>query len=214
MFIPTSRHILAKTWVDDFSEQGKRVCSIGVPATFPPKEVNGVLISGFLAPSLKGATYPPYLEKELAQAGYVIDIDAWQARVDRESFLDELFNAFDKCCETMFRFLGQESWDLFVAHIMDTDRLHHFLWSYFEENDETYAPWFYRFYDRVDKMIGDLVDRVPKDAALFVLSDHGFCTLKKEVHVNHWLKQSGYLELATPQPKALLDLAPTTRAYS
>ena len=214
MFIPTSRHILAKTWVDDFSEQGKRVYSIGVPATFPPKEVNGVLISGFLAPSLKGATYPPYLEKELAQAGYVIDIDAWQARVDRESFLDELFNAFDKRCETMFRFLGQEPWDLFVAHIMDTDRLHHFLWSYFEENDETYAPWFYRFYDRVDKMIGDLVNRVPKDVALFVLSDHGFCTLKKEVHVNHWLKQSGYLELATPQPKGLLDFAPTTRAYS
>ena len=29
MFIPTSRHILARTWVDDFSEQGKRVCSIG-----------------------------------------------------------------------------------------------------------------------------------------------------------------------------------------
>ena len=37
MFIPTSRHILARTWVDDFSEQGKRVCSSGVPTTFPPK---------------------------------------------------------------------------------------------------------------------------------------------------------------------------------
>lgn len=214
MFIPTSRHILAKTWVDDFSERGKRVCSIGVPATFPPKEINGILVSGFLAPSLKGATYPGYLEKELQQSGYVIDIDAWQARVDREHFLDELFTAFDKRCETMFRFLGQEPWDLFVAHIMDTDRLHHFMWQYFEEGHETYEPWFHRFYERVDRMIGDLVDRIPRDVALFVLSDHGFCTLKKEVHVNHWLKEAGYLQLASPRPKGLLDLAPSTRCYS
>lgn len=214
MFIPTSRHILAKTWVDDFSERGRRVCSIGVPATYPPKAVNGVLVSGFLAPSLKGATYPPYLEKELERAGYVIDIDAWQAREDREAFLDELFNAFDRRCETIFRFLGQEPWDLFVAHVMDTDRLHHFLWRHYDEGNATYLPWFHRFYERVDRLIGDLVDRIPRDVALFVLSDHGFTTLKKEVHVNHWLKQNGYLELASPQPKGLLDLAPATRCYS
>jgi predicted AlkP superfamily phosphohydrolase/phosphomutase len=214
MFIPTSRHVLARTWVDDFDEQGKRVCSIGVPATFPPKEINGVLVSGFLAPSLKGATHPPYLEKELEQAGYVIDIDAWQARVDREQFLDELFNAFDRRCETMFRFLGEEPWDLFVAHIMDTDRLHHFMWRYFEEGHDVYAPWFHRFYERVDRMIGNLVDRIPRDVALFVMSDHGFCTLKKEVHLNHWLKEAGYLQLASPQPKGLLDLAQSTRCYS
>ena len=214
MFVPTSRHILARTWIDDFSGQGRRVCSIGVPATYPPKEVNGVLVSGFLAPSLKGATHPAYLEKELERAGYVIDIDAWQAREDRDAFLDELFNAFDRRCETMFRFLGQEPWDLFVAHIMDTDRLHHFLWSHYEEGDEVYGPWFHQFYERVDRMIGDLVDRIPRDVALFVLSDHGFCGLKKEVHLNHWLREAGYLELASPQPKGLLDLASSTRCYS
>jgi len=214
MFIPTSRHVLAKTWIDDFSDQGKRVCSIGVPTTYPPKEVNGVLVSGFLAPSLKGATYPPYLAKELERAGYVIDIDAWQAREDRESFLDELFNAFDRRCETMFRFLGQEPWDLFVSHIMDTDRLHHFMWSYYEDGHAEYAPWFHRFYERVDRMLGDLVDRIPKDVALFIMSDHGFCPLKKEVHLNHWLKEAGYLELASRDPKGLLDLSPVTRCYS
>ena len=214
MFIPTSRHVLASTWMDDFSDQGRRVCSIGVPATFPPKEVNGVQVSGFLAPSLKGATYPPHLERELRQSGYVIDIDAWEARVDRDAFLDELFHAFEKRCETMFRFLGQEPWDLFVAHMMDTDRLHHFMWRFYEDGHETYEPWFHRFYDRVDQMIGDLVDRIPKDVALFIVSDHGFCTLEKEVHINHWLKEAGYLELASPQPKGLLDLAPSTRCYS
>ncbi len=156
----------------------------------------------------------PPLAKELERAGYVIDIDAWQARVNRGAFLDELFNAFDRRCETMFRFLGQEPWDLFVAHFMDTDRLHHFMWAYYEEDNETYAPLFYRFYDRVDQMIGNLVDRIPRDVALFVMSDHGFCSLKKEVHLDFWLKEAGYLKLTSPQPKGLRDLAPSTRCYS
>ena len=214
MFIPTSRHILAPTWVDVFHAEGKRVFSMGVPATFPPKEINGVLIPGFLAPSLKNATHPPHLARQLEEAGYVIDIDAWRAREDRDGFLDELFNAFDRRCETLFRFLGQEPWDLFVAHIMDTDRLHHFLWALYESGSVRYAPWFLRFYERVDQMIGRLVDALTDDVALLVLSDHGFCSLKKEVHLNHWLRQAGYLELASSDPKGLRDLAPSTRCYS
>ncbi len=214
MFIPTSRHILAPTWVDHFDRAGKRVFSMGVPATYPPKPINGVLIPGFLAPSLKNATHPLHLARELEAAGYVIDIDAWQAREDRDAFLDELFNAFDRRCQTLFRFLGQEPWDLFVAHIMDTDRLHHFLWADYEAGSERYAPWFLRFYERVDEMIGRLVDALTDEVALLILSDHGFCSLEKEVHLNHWLRQAGYLQLASSDPKGLRDLASSTRCYS
>ena len=86
------------------------------------------------------------------------------------------------------------------------------------EDDATFAPWFYRFYERVDQLIGNLVDRIPRDVALFVVSDHGFCTLKKEVHLNHWLKEAGMgrcltsLHGHTPSPKigAGSDRCPTS----
>ncbi len=214
MFIPNARHLRAKTWVELFSGMGRRVFSMGVPATYPPKAVNGVLISGFLAPSLDKATYPLQVAAELASRGYVIDIDAWEAQENKEKFLDSVFQALDKRCDAMFHYLGQGGWDLFVAHLIDTDRLHHFLWREAEDGHEVFSPWFDRFYERIDGAIGELVDRTGEEVLLLILSDHGFCGLRQQVHLNTWLRQAGYLQFANREPKQLLDLAPGTRCYS
>lgn len=214
MFIPTSRQLASKTWVEHFSGLGKRVFSMGVPTTFPPKAVNGILVSGFLAPDLKRATYPLHIADDLAAMGYLIDIDAWQARENRDAFLDEIFTALEKRCEAMFKYLAQEKWDLFVTHFMDTDRLHHFLWGEVEQGQEKFVDWFHRFYRRVDQMLGELVSRLDDDVALMIMSDHGFCTLKRDVHLNYWLRQMGLLEFATDTPRGLRDLAPQSKAYS
>ncbi len=214
MFIPGSRHTLARTWVDLFSQRGKRVFSMGIPGTYPPTPANGVIISGFLAPNLTKATYPASVAEELAGMGYIIDIDAWQAREDTDRFLDEVFLALDRRCQVMLDYFSRERWDLFVAHIMETDRLHHFLWGQMESGSETYEPWFYRFYSRVDAALGELADRLDEDTLLVVLSDHGFCRLKQEVHLNTWLRQAGLLSYAGPAPKQLRDLAPEARCYS
>ena len=214
MFIPSSRTLRGKTWIDLFSSMGQRVFSMGVPTTFPPRKVNGILISGFLAPDLKRATYPPSIASELESMGYLIDIDAWQARINRHKFLDEIFWALDRRAEAMFKYYAQESWDLFVAHFMDTDRLHHFLWGDVERGDVSCTAWFNRFYARVDEIIGELVSRLYSDTLLMIVSDHGFCTLQREVHLNFWLQQMGLLSFASPEPKQLRDLDPRTRCYS
>ena len=214
MFIPTSRNLMAKTWVELFSGMGKRVFSMGVPTTYPPRAVNGVLISGFLAPDLKKATYPLQVAAELEAMGYQIDIDAWQAREDRDRFLDEVFNALERRLETMLRFWERGPWDLFVAHIIDTDRLHHFLWGYVEEGSERYTPWFLRFYERIDEAIGELAARMDEDVVFMIVSDHGFCRLRREVHLNYWLRQAGFLQFAHKSPMQIRDLAATTRCYS
>jgi predicted AlkP superfamily phosphohydrolase/phosphomutase len=214
MFIPTSRNMRQKTWVDLFSGMGRRVFSMGVPTTFPPHAVNGILISGFLAPNLKRATYPLQVAGELEAMGYLIDIDAWQARENREKFLDEIFVALERRIEAMFKYYARESWDLFVAHFMDTDRLHHFLWGDVERGDEVATAWFNRFYARVDAMIGELVSRLDTETLFMIMSDHGFCTLRREVHLNFWLRQTGFLSFESPDPKQLRDLLPQTRCYS
>ena len=214
MFIPSSRTLKVETWVDLFSGMGRRVFSMGVPTTFPPRPVNGVLISGFLAPNLNGATYPASVASELASMGYLIDIDAWQARENREKFLDEIFYALDRRAEAMFKYYAREAWDLFIAHFMDTDRLHHFLWGDVERGDEQYTAWFNKFYARVDEIIGELSSRLYSDTLFMIVSDHGFCTLQREVHLNFWLQQAGLLSFASPEPKQLRHLSPQTRCYS
>lgn len=214
MYIPTSRAMRARTWTEIFSGMGGRVFSMGVPTTYPPKPVNGIQISGFLAPDLNRATYPPDVARRLSAMGYRIDIDAWLARRDTERFLDEVFQAMERRFDAMFEFLDQEPWDLFVAHVLETDRLHHFLWGLIEEGNEAYLPWFNRFYARVDRAIGEVANRLDNDVLLIIVSDHGFCKLKYEVHLNYWLRQAGYLRFAGRTAKGLRDLAPATRCYS
>ena len=46
------------------SRAGKRVFGMNVPATYPPRAVNGILIGGFLSPSLEKCAFPASVSKE------------------------------------------------------------------------------------------------------------------------------------------------------
>ena len=67
IYIPTAKNIAVPTISEIFSRLGKRVVSINVPVSYPPKEVNGVQISCFLATDLAKAVYPssyyPFLKE-------------------------------------------------------------------------------------------------------------------------------------------------------
>jgi predicted AlkP superfamily phosphohydrolase/phosphomutase len=216
-FIPTSRHMKAKTLWETLSDAGKRVIVVNVPVTYPPRAVNGILVGCFLSPSLDKAVYPPSYVSTLQSLGYIIDADPWKARESKELALQEVNAALDARIRTLFHLFDHEQWDYLHVHFMETDRLHHFLWQQMEEEHPVYAPAFYEFYRRVDDMLGQLADRLNQDTTLVWMSDHGFCTIKKEVYVNRWLMDQGWLKLRTipPDPKAGLDaIDPASAAYS
>lgn len=214
VFIPTASHVVGPTLWGYLSTQGKRVFAMNVPVTYPPKPVNGILIGGFLCTNIDKIAYPPSVSEQLKAMNYRIDVDAWQARESREKLLEDVNYTFGKRVEALFHFYEQEPWDFFMAHVMETDRLHHFLWEPMEAGDPQYAPAFLRFYRRIDELLGQMRDRVGEDTTLIVLSDHGFCTIKKEVFLNHWLQQEGWLKFKTSPPGSLGDLHPDTKAYS
>lgn len=214
MFIPTSKQIAVPTISEILSDAGKRVVSINVPVSFPPKEVNGVQISCFLATDLEKAVYPVSLVPELKEAGYRIDVDAWAGRKDKEKFLKDIHYTFERRVATANQLMESEDWDFFQLHIMETDRINHFLWEQWENGDPRLAPEFERFYRRVDNLIGELDEKLGDDIEFIVLSDHGFCTIKKEVYLNYWLEQQGYLSYQTDEPKNVKDMHPDTKAYS
>jgi predicted AlkP superfamily phosphohydrolase/phosphomutase len=100
---------------------------------------------------------------------------------------------------------------------METDRLHHFLWQQMEEEDATYGPAFYDFYRRIDDMLGQLADRLDRHTTLMWMADHGFCTIKKEVYINRWLADNGWLRLRNVPPdrkRGLDEIDPSSVAYS
>jgi len=216
-FIPTSRHMKARTLWEVLSDAGKRVIVVNVPVTYPPRQVNGILVGCFLSPSLDKAVYPASYVPTLKSLGYIIDADPWKARESKDLALHEVNAALDARIRTLFHLFDHESWDYLHVHVMETDRLHHFLWQQMEEEHPVYAPAFYDFYRRVDDMLGRLAGKLGEDTTLVWMSDHGFTTVKKEVYVNRWLMDRGWLKLRSvpPDPKSGLDaIDPGSAAYS
>ena len=213
-FIPTARQMQAEPLWGILSRAGKRVIVVNVPGTYPPRAVNGILISDFLSPTLEKAVYPPTLLPLLKELGYRIDTDPWLARASREKFLPDLYDALEKRTRTLLHLLDTQPWDFFMGVIMETDRLHHFLFEPMEQGDPVYAPAFFDVYRRIDGFIGEVRRRLDEGTTLILMSDHGFCSIRREVYYNRWLYDAGYLRFRQVPPNDLSDLSPGSLAYS
>ncbi len=214
VFLPNATHMGAKTIWGMLSEQDRRVAVINVPVTSPPQPVNGLLIGGFLSVDVLKCAYPQELSVDLKSWDYRIDADANLGRKDKEAFFEDLTVTLEKRWETARRLFEREPWDFFQLHVMETDRINHFLWEHYENQDSAYYQRFIDFYKKVDTLLGEFYDRTENHTEFIILSDHGFCTVKKEVYLNQWLEDRGYLKLKGEEPKSVVDLAPETRAYS
>ncbi len=211
MFFPNSKNMMSKTLLEILSEHGKKVISINVPLTYPPRAVNGLLVGGFLSYELKKAVYPPEKAEFFEKNGYIIDADTDMAHNDPDRFLGELFRILEKRFEILFLLLKKQAWDFFIFHVMETDRLYHFFWDRHEKN---YPEKFLEFHKCIDFYIGRLVEKLPDDTDLIMMSDHGFCSLKKEVNINHLLMEKGYLRFQDGQMRGLGNIDRSATAYS
>ena len=77
-----------------------------------------------------------------------------------------------------------------------------------------------RWYIKLDHFVGEVQARIDKQNLdkyrFIVLSDHGFRTWERKVHLNHWLVESGYMALSHPtNTPELRDVDwQNTRAYA
>jgi len=212
--LPKGDAIRGETILQKLSQKNKRVFSMNVPMTCPPQPVNGIIISGFLADDLTSAVYPAHIGTLLKARGYQIDADTDLAKKDLAAFVRHLHEVLDTRMETMWHFWRQERWDFFMTHIMESDRLYHFLWEHYQRGQAPYAQMFEQFLMKIDRIIGSVSRALPDDTALLLLSDHGFTTLKREVNLNRWLYTTGMLSWKTLPPQSLKELHPQSKAYS
>lgn len=211
--ILTSRHLRAKSLWRRLSELDKRVIAVNVPTSYPPEPIEGIIVGDFLSPSLEKAIHPPSLAPLLKELNYIIDPEPRLAHRDKRAFLREVFRALRARSELLFRLLEHESWDFFMMHIMETDRIHHFFWEAKEDPQHPYHRDFWGFYARVDELIGQLAEALDSNTELIILSDHGFCGIRSEVDLNSYLEELGYLHFREGA-ETLKDLDPSSRAYS
>ena len=213
-FVPTAEDLQVSTIYQHLSRIGLRVCSIGVPATFPPAPINGILVSGFLAPNLERSVYPKEEIETLKSFDYKLDIDAWSARRSDDSLIAQLPKALSARINTASHYLNKENWDLFVFHILETDRLHHFMWRQMMDKESRALDLFSVLYGQIDRFLQTIMEKLSEETALIILSDHGFTELKKDFYLNRWLIERGYLSLSEQNATNLSGIAPGSKLFS
>ena len=218
LYFPNSTSVVSDTLWDAMAARGERSVVMNLPGTYPARDIEGILIAGFVAIKMEKAITPePWIEK-LKGLGYKIDIDTNQARTDA----DFLFGNLDMTLEARERaadILWEEDCGLFVAVVTGTDRLQHFAWPAVEDADHPDHGRAMDYYRKLDGFIGRMYERYqkecdPAESGFFVLSDHGFCRIRTEVYLNNWLAEKGYLKFAADKPKGYADLDPSTRAFA
>jgi predicted AlkP superfamily phosphohydrolase/phosphomutase len=214
LYFPNLRHVTVPTIWDVLGRRGRRSILVNVPGTYPARPVPGVLISGFVAPSLDRSVHPSRLLPRLKAMGYRVDLDNWAARGGFEVLEGELFATFERRTEVIRMLLAEEPWDLFVAVLTETDRLYHFLWNAMAAGEERAVDLFHRFHARVDEFAGWLFDTLPGGTELIALSDHGFAAAQRDVFTNAWLRDHGYLAFDTDKPRGLAEISPGSTAFS
>lgn len=148
-----------------------------------------------------------------------------QGHLDEAAWLDMVRTTLAEG-EAMLRdTLARNDSELVVKVFVQTDRVSHMFWRGLDETHPLHAassetarnaiPW---IYGEADRILGEVRAQLRPDDRLIVLSDHGFSSFRRAVHLNRWLADAGYLALkdgidpATPL-FAAVDWS-RTRAYA
>ena len=213
---PNFLDLKKETFWDTLGDKGKRCIIINQPSTYPARKINGILISGFVAIELSKAVYPPSFQAPLERIGYEIDIDTQKAKENAEFLWKDLSNTLS-ARRKAFDLLWKEDWDYFEFVITGTDRLHHFQWDAYEDENHVYHQNFLDYYGQVDRVIDEIVTSFRKltddDKGLYLLSDHGFAQIEQEVYLNAWLEEQDYLSYNNPSPESVADISTSSRAF-
>jgi len=214
---PNFGDVKAPTIWDTLGKMGLRSIVINQPSTYPAREIEGVLISGFVAVDLAKAVWPRSLKDPLEKAGYQIDIDTLKARENAGFLWQELIKTFMGWQKALNMF-WEEPWDYFEFVLTGTDRLHHFLWNAVVHPGHPHHQNVLEYYRQIDRLIYKIwttFRKTPGDEEyIFFLSDHGFTGIIQEVYLNAWLEKERFLKFSKPFPSGLEDISPKTVAFA
>jgi len=158
-------------FVEDLAEEGGRFYTQGMP------EDTKALESGVLS----------------------LDEFLQQARITQADSLAQL----DYTVETLLKHRRSFLF-YYLGHI---DQVSHMTWkstdpehpTYDPETDPAIAAGIEDLYVEIDQLVGELQAKLGERATVMVISDHGFAPWRRELHLNGWLAQHGYLVLKNDQ---------------
>jgi len=148
-----------------------------------------------------------------------------QGHLDEAGWLDMVATTLAEGEAMLYDALDRRDSELVVEVFVQPDRVSHMFWHAIDPGHPRHADASERarhaiadIYAESDRIVGEVRRRMTPDDRLIVLSDHGFASFRRAVHLNRWLADNGYLVLRdgadTQQPLfAAVDWG-RTRAFA
>jgi predicted AlkP superfamily phosphohydrolase/phosphomutase len=203
----TYKSIKARTFLDDLTAAKKNMLLLDVPLTFPAPDITGNLIAGGVLPKGRSVSHPEDLQDTLAKAGHEWPINgmSWTTYRNRaDAYLEEAFDVTGKRIAASEWLMDNTDWDLMASVWVSVDRTQHALSNYIAPDHPDYAKNRHTptgekvadIYKQLDDAIGSFVSRARPDDIILFVSDHGFQSCTRAIHMDHLLKEFGFLEFS------------------
>ena len=194
---------------DYLSENYFKCVVFNVPFTYPPKKINGILITDFTTPSEEVEfTYPHSLKNKILSRYpnfRFSEENKYSERVgDKRKFAEDMIALADMQFELFIDLIKKDRFDFSMIVFMLTDHAHHWYWKYMDKSHPEYTQnsefkdVIMKAYEKIDCFLGKLMKMCPEHN-IIIMSDHGAGPYYKDVSINKWLMDEGYLFLKTNQ---------------
>jgi predicted AlkP superfamily phosphohydrolase/phosphomutase len=181
---------------------------VNVPFTYPPEALEGFQVSGMDTPSAQSAfVHPPELreelEREVGRLGLEIRyLGAMSTDERRDAVLEGMRKLDEQWTRVALHTLEKHPCEVMMVTFMSIDTVQHYFWHYMEaghflhdpKGAARYGEAIKDVYRRLDASVGRILERLPEDCTVLVVSDHGGGPVAdRVVYLNRYLAELGLL---------------------
>lgn len=174
---------------DILSDRGKKVFLFNATNVLHAYKINGYMVAGCLCILEEKLTYPQNLRDELYNnTGYERDIMDFKTLggLNNREHSRKHKEITEKQCKSFFHFM-EKDWDFGFFVLNELDRAQHRFWDH--------KDILLSHYQNIDRNLKELLDRLDRETAVIIVSDHGFGQNKRSFHINEWLLRKGLLKV-------------------
>jgi len=189
------------------NRHGKRCGLVNLPMTFPAEPIEGFVVAcglGTTDTADERFLHPPDLfdRHGLDRGAYVLK-PSWKklSAGDADAVCEEIMRMHRERARVTLALLNAEPWDYFFVQFHAIDWAEHAFFGrwhprsplYDESLAERDREMLLRVHKAVDRTVGEMLDAVPKDTPVLLLSDHGHGPTENFIYLNEYLRECGYL---------------------
>jgi len=132
--------------------------------------------------------------------------DTWalnEGVLSEEAFLELTYSNHEEWENMLFNAMNKTKKGLVTCVFETTDSIQHMFWRYLDESHPALqrgqanmsAKVIEDLYQRMDELVGKVLDKTDEKDIVIIMSDHGFKSFRRGVNLNSWLYLNGYLSL-------------------